>query len=66
VVDKFKSRKFILACLFSLSAIIGVFTGNITGAELNVMAGLVLGLYGASNVAAGKVQVDSKELDKDD
>ena len=43
-------RKFALAMLFSISTIVGLFTGFLLGGEFIAAMGLILGLYGAANV----------------
>lgn len=48
-------RKFALAMLFSISTIVGLFTGFLGGGEFIAAMGLILGLYGAANIAQRKV-----------
>lgn len=51
---KHRSRKFILAMLSLLSGIVALFAGYLSGGEFLGLVGLVLGLYGAANVAQNK------------
>ena len=52
--DKFRSRKFALAVFFSVSGVMALFLGKISGGEFIGLAGVVLGLYGAANVMEKK------------
>ena len=54
--DRYRSRKFMLAAAFTISSIVAVFTAVISGGEYLGAMGLILGLYGASNVAGAKVK----------
>lgn len=48
--EKFRSRKFFLACFFSVVGTFALFFGLMTGSEFIALSGLVLGLYGFANV----------------
>lgn len=50
--DKYTSRKFLIAVFFSLASTVGLYFGHITDSNYVVIVGLVLGLYGGSNVMA--------------
>ena len=50
--DKYRSRKFILAVFFSLASTVGLYFGHITDSNYVMIIGLVLGLYGGSNLMA--------------
>ena len=50
--DRYTSRKFILAVFFSLASTVGLYFGHITDSNYVIIVGLVLGLYGGSNVMA--------------
>lgn len=56
-MSEFKSRKFILALMFTIAGIGAMFTGKFGGGEFIGLAATVLGLYGGANVLAGKVEV---------
>jgi hypothetical protein len=60
-MEAFKSRKFILAVMFTVAGIAGIFTGKLGGGEFIGLAATVLGLYGGANVIAGKVEVKSSD-----
>jgi hypothetical protein len=60
-MDTFKSRKFILALLFTFAGIGAMVTGKLGGGEFIGLAATVLGLYGGANVLAGKVEVKSND-----
>jgi len=47
--NKFRSRKFILAMIYTIAGIIALFMGYITGGTFLGLVGLVLGLYGFTN-----------------
>lgn len=51
-----EQRKFSLALLFSVSSVVALFTGYIAGGEFIALATLILGIYGAANVAQRKVE----------
>lgn len=51
----FRNRKYSLAVLFSLTSVVGLFTGALSGGEFLGAAGLILGLYGGANVMERKV-----------
>ena len=44
-----------MAVLFSLTSVVGLFTGALSGGEFLGAAGLILGLYGGANVMERKV-----------
>lgn len=48
--EKYRSRKFGLACAFTVAGMTGLFTGFLGGGEFIGLAGTVLGLYAAANV----------------
>lgn len=48
--EDYASRKFLLACLFSVSGTLALFLGHMDGPTYVALATLVLGTYGASNV----------------
>lgn len=52
---KYRSRKFLLAAFFTGTGMIALFTGHLTGGEWISLAGLIVGLYGASDVADQKL-----------
>ena len=47
---QFRSRKFILAAVFTMAGVAGLFTGKLGGGEFIGIAATVLGLYGGANV----------------
>ena len=47
----FRQRKFVLALIFTFTGIAALFLGFLTGGEFIMLVGLILGLYGAANVA---------------
>jgi hypothetical protein len=49
-------RKFALAMLFSITIIVALFTGFLTGGEFIMGMGTLLGLYAAANVAQRQVE----------
>ena len=49
-----KTRKFILAAFASLTSVVLAFTGHLTGSEWVAAQSLILGLFGAANVADKK------------
>jgi hypothetical protein len=49
------SRKFLLAVLAEITCNVGLFMGLLGGGEWIGGQGVILGLYGAANVAAQKV-----------
>ncbi len=51
----FGSRKFLLAVFAQLVGTIGLFVDKLGGGEYVALTTVVLGLYGAANVAAVKV-----------
>jgi len=55
----FRSRKFILAVMFTVTGCIGVLTGKVTGEHFYWLAAMVMGAYGFANVAAKKVEHDT-------
>ena len=50
----FRDRKYKLAVAFTVSGIIGLFTGHISGNEFYMLAVAVLGAYGWANVQEKK------------
>ena len=48
----YRSRKFGLAVFFALTTVVGLFTGYVNEGTFVANTGLILGLYGAANVAA--------------
>lgn len=60
-MDTLKSRKFILALVFTITGVAAMFTGKLGGGEFIGLAATVLGLYGGANVLAGKVEVKSND-----
>lgn len=54
--EKYRSRKFLLAVFFAVTGTLALFVGKIDGAVWVSMVGLVLGLYGAANVAYERVK----------
>jgi hypothetical protein len=57
--DRFRSRRFILAAIFTLTGCAGLFVGKVTDGSLIGLAGVVLGLYGGARVA--QVALEKKE-----
>jgi len=57
--DRYTSRKFLLACVFTGAAIMGLMAGKLSGGEFVMLAGTVLGLYGAADVAQDKFRQDA-------
>lgn len=60
-MNTLKSRKFILALVFTIAGVAAMFTGKLGGGEFIGLAATVLGLYGGANVLAGKVEVKSND-----
>jgi hypothetical protein len=56
-MQTFKSKKFVLAVMFTVAGIVAMFAGNLGGGEFIGLAATVLGLYGGADVIAGKVAV---------
>lgn len=50
-MEKYKSRKFLLACFFAISGLGCLVGGLLDGGEFVAISSLVLGLYGAADVA---------------
>lgn len=48
--SKYRSRKFGLAIASFIVSSVGLFSGHLAGGEFVSLVGLILGLYGASNV----------------
>lgn len=46
----YRSRKFILATIFTITTVIALFIGKISGGEFIGAMATILGLYGASNI----------------
>ena len=53
-------RKYFLAIFFSVVSTLGLFFGKITGGEFVTLAGVILGLYGAANVATKSIVLSSE------
>ena len=51
----YRSRKFMLACFAMIISAIGLFSGQLDGGTWVAACSLVLGLYGAANVAETQV-----------
>ena len=49
--DRFRSRKFFLAAVSLACSAVGLFMGMIDGNAWFLSIGVILGLYGAANVA---------------
>lgn len=49
-------RKFLLACVAMLASVIGLFSGALDGGMWVAAITVILGLYGAANVAQRKVE----------
>ena len=58
-MNKYKSRKFLFALLFSVTSILGLFMDKIGGGEFIAAITVILGLYGAADVAEKKVLNDT-------
>jgi hypothetical protein len=54
VDEKYRSRKFLLACTFTATGTIGLFSGVLGGGEYIGLSATVLGLYAAANVMEKK------------
>lgn len=52
---KYRSRKFLLAAFFTLAGTAALYLGKLSGGEWISLAGLIVGLYGASDVADQKL-----------
>ena len=50
VDEKYRSRKFLLASLFTTAGVIALFAEKMTGGEFIGLSGTVLALYGAANL----------------
>ena len=48
--SRYRSRKFILAMIYTVSGVAALFLSKIGGGEFIGLAGVVLALYGAANV----------------
>lgn len=55
----YTSRKFLLACVFTAAAILGLLLEKLSGSEFVMLAGTVLGLYGAADVIQDKHRADA-------
>ncbi len=51
ILTSYTSRKYSLAFIATSISAIGLFTGHLTGSEWVTAQSIILGLYGASNVA---------------
>lgn len=49
-------RKFVVCMLFTVASIVGLFTGYIGEGSFIALAGLLTGIYGASNVGQRMVE----------
>ena len=57
--DRYKSRKFRLAAFFAAVSTIALFTHFIEGGVFASLVGLILGLYGASNVMENNKSINN-------
>ena len=48
--NRFRSRKFLLAMIFTISGVVGLFLGTLDGGTFVALASLVLGLYAGADV----------------
>lgn len=55
--DKFRSRKFLLACFFAVVGTIGLFTDKIGAGEYIALTTSVLGLYSFANATIRKSEL---------
>jgi hypothetical protein len=61
-VNKFWSRKFILALLFTIAACVGLFVkGTIDGSQFVALAGIILGAFTAGDVALNAIHKRNSE-----
>lgn len=51
-VQDYKSRKFFLTMVFTITTIVALFLDKINGGEFVAVVTLILSVYGASNVGA--------------
>lgn len=54
MLEKYKSRKFILAFIALVAGIVGLMFGRMDGTQFSMLAGVVLGAYGMANITEGK------------
>ena len=61
-MNKYFSRKFVLALLFTISGCVGLFiTDKIDGGQFVALAGLVLGAFTAGDVAINAIHKKNAE-----
>ena len=63
MMDKLKSRKFIIASLSLVGGFAGLFLGFLDGGTLVALLGAVFAFYGTSSAVEKNIQKD-KQLDK--
>ena len=49
-IERYSSRKFLLAMIFAVASVIAVFLGTIDGGTFAAIATIVLGLYASADV----------------
>jgi uncharacterized membrane protein len=49
-INRYSSRKFILAMMFGIASVIGMFLGTLDGGTFVAVATVVLGLYAGADV----------------
>lgn len=57
--EDYASRKFLLTCFFAVTGSLALMLGKIGGGEYVALATLVLGVYGAANVADKRSRPDA-------
>jgi hypothetical protein len=58
MIHSYLSRKFLLTASITAAGIVGFLLGKMSGGEFVAFAPLVIGAYGASNVAAKRFQTE--------
>lgn len=62
-MNKFLSRKFILAMLFSLVSSLLAYLGKLDGTQWVAMAGIIIGAFNLSDVALNHIHKDKSNPD---
>lgn len=58
--NKYTSRRFIIAMIFTLAGTVGLFTGKLSGEQYAWLAGSVLGGYGVARKFGDEIYASSR------